>query len=142
MIPFNARIMALTVVALVGAQGSCVPAPGGACPAHTEPTFVSSASIGLVGPAVVRGCEVTSRTEFRATARVITGPGTSTAMPRFGILGANFNGAPCTVSGRRWIPNSRFDASTSTCATPGAGSYFGDIILHVPVLGFTVRSSF
>jgi hypothetical protein len=145
MIPFNARTLALSVVALVGAQGSCVPAPpGGACPVtHTDRSFVSSASIGVVGPGVVRGCEVTSRTEFRATARVMTGPGTSTARARFGIVGANFNGAPCTVMSREpWLSNTRFIATTSACATPGAGTYFGDIILHTPVLGFTVRSSF
>ena len=50
-------------VGLTQFQGCSVSPPGGVCPDKTLGIF--SLSIGVVGPAVVRGCQVLSRTEFR-----------------------------------------------------------------------------
>ena len=104
---------------------------------------IFSLSIGVVGPAVVRGCQVLSRTEFRVTARGVSGPQPDPRNAGLVLYGANFNGASCavTVSGR-WLPHTKFSASTKTCATPSGGLYTGEIILIAPIAGFSVESAF
>ncbi len=144
----NLRMAGLAILVSMGlSQGSCgvqIPGGSGACPVTSiDPGFVASASVGVVGPGVIRGCEVSSRTEFRATVRGVSGPSPAPVYARFGIVGANFNGAPCTASSTQpWLPNSSFSASTLPCATPSSGTYFGDLIVLTPVLTFNVRSAF
>lgn len=140
------RVWAVAVlVSLVSAQSSCnvrVTPPGGSCPiTYIDSRFVANASVGVVGPGVAGGCEVLSRTEFRATVRGVSAPTPYPGSARISVIGANYNGAPCSVTAP-WFPNSPFSASTLPCATPGGGTYYGDIVLGFPVLSFTVRSAF
>ena len=131
-------------VGLTQFQGCSVSPPGGVCPVNFIDTgYISSLSIGVVGPAVVRGYQVLSRTEFRVTASGVSGPQPDPSNARLVLYGANFNGASCavTVSGR-WLPHTKFSASTKTCATPSGGLYTGEIILIAPIAGFSVESAF
>lgn len=148
----RAGFLALSIATLgfVLPQQSCnigVSPPGSnpPCPiTFRDPLFIASATVDVAGPGNISRtiCEVQSRTEFRARINGFSGPGVTGARPRFGVIGANYNGAPCAVTSPRWVPNSRFEAATLPCATPGPGIYRGDITLDYPVLGFEVRSSF
>ncbi len=97
-------------VGLTQFQGCSVSPPGGVCPVNFIDTgYISSLSIGVVGPAVVRGCQVLSRTEFRVTASGVSGPQPDPGNARLVLYGANFNGAPCAVTTPGpWLPIADF----------------------------------